>query len=442
LEEVSDYLKRLEAQVDFGLLARTSALRPADPVRLALTAQAAGVAKDLLDKAGKLHPSKFPQGLAINKILERSETSLLLAFSGASLDDSSESEAMGLELFEAFATFRETILNLGQSFRSRMGLDLTEVMFSPNFMTKLPALAEVKIFAYQTAMTAFLTGQGLSATAVMGHGLGEYAAAVAVGLIDLTTGLDLIIKRAEWRPELAGQDLAEPADQARLANYLGYLEGLSYHRLKRPFLSTSTGTFLNSGQVHWPGHFLKLLFEPQHFQEALGQVSQKIILEIGPGQDLSRSRLKTNPSLKWEALRPSTGELWSDLTVLARLWTLGLISQANPSGPINPDILPQLKFHRQALTIPEPIRAKSEPKLGSADPVVQDRPRQLEAQDQPRQLEVEDRPMQLARLQCRELLKVCLAQLSIMSNKEMSTRETSTGETSTKETTIIPTDLS
>ncbi|MDR0441536.1 MAG: acyltransferase domain-containing protein [Candidatus Accumulibacter sp.] len=53
------------------------------------------------------------------------------------------------------------------------------------------------IFSHQMALTALLAARGIVPQAVMGHSVGEYAAACAAGVMDLETGLAIVLRRGE-----------------------------------------------------------------------------------------------------------------------------------------------------------------------------------------------------------------------------------------------------
>ncbi|MCF4123361.1 acyltransferase domain-containing protein [Antribacter sp. KLBMP9083] len=60
------------------------------------------------------------------------------------------------------------------------------------------------IFALQVGLAAVLRSRGLRPAAVIGHSVGEIAAAVAAGMLDLTSGARLVCRRSALLPEVSG----------------------------------------------------------------------------------------------------------------------------------------------------------------------------------------------------------------------------------------------
>jgi acyl transferase domain-containing protein len=396
LEEAESYLERLGQGADFGVLLRTSALRPADPIRSAITASSAAEAQKLLTSlAYNLRPdarsaqppvsstpiplSHQALGLSLNLTRGRTAYPLWLAFSEPQPlgplgpDGAAETNDYGRELFEAFPVFRDIVQQMAAKSAGRLGLDLIEAMFTPGLAHKESAARDVVWLTYQTATAALLIDGAVKISAVMGRSLGHYAAAVACGLIDIETALELVLLRAAWCDELSSlgaepgffppdgggdwQARFSPEVKTRLGQYHNHLAGLNFNRLKLPFFSAATATFLESGVHDWPGFFLKLLFDDGHYPQAVTTLEEgghKVVLEIGPGVSFSPAATQASSQLNWEFLRPSGQQLWSYLAVMGRLWTWGLAGRPNPLGPIDPEVLPPIKFHRQDLIVPEP----------------------------------------------------------------------------------------
>jgi [acyl-carrier-protein] S-malonyltransferase len=79
-----------------------------------------------------------------------------------------------------------------------LGFALTRIMWEGPAETLVETRhAQPAIFAHSVAVLLELRARGMEPTAVAGHSLGEYAAAVAAGSLDPTDGLRLVHRRGE-----------------------------------------------------------------------------------------------------------------------------------------------------------------------------------------------------------------------------------------------------
>ena len=133
----------------------------------------------------------------------------------------SQWEGMGRDLLADESAFRAAIDEIDPVF-------VAEIGFSPRAILEHGPLVDVDviqpmIFAVQVGLTAVLRSRGLAPAAVIGHSVGEIAAAVAVGIFDAVTGARLVCRRSALLRKAAGggamamADLSFDAAQARLA---------------------------------------------------------------------------------------------------------------------------------------------------------------------------------------------------------------------------------
>jgi 6-methylsalicylic acid synthase len=109
---------------------------------------------------------------------------------------------MGRELL-AEPPFAQTVDVLEPIFRQEIG-------FSPREVLAAGALegvdrAQTMIFAMQVGLVALLRAQGAEPAAVIGHSVGEIAAAVTAGALSLADGARLICRRSVLLRRVAGQ---------------------------------------------------------------------------------------------------------------------------------------------------------------------------------------------------------------------------------------------
>ena len=77
----------------------------------------------------------------------------------------------------------------------------TDALFSDKLEEMLPTtkIAQPLIFAVQSAATVAMAARGLRPSVVLGHSVGEVAAAEAAGILDLRTAVEVIYSRSAIR---------------------------------------------------------------------------------------------------------------------------------------------------------------------------------------------------------------------------------------------------
>jgi acyl transferase domain-containing protein/NADPH:quinone reductase-like Zn-dependent oxidoreductase/acyl carrier protein/short-subunit dehydrogenase len=106
---------------------------------------------------------------------------------------------MGIGAYKNNAAFRARFDQADTYFKQIGGWSLKDVMFSDTLEDRLPetSVAQPLIFAIQAASTAALQAAGVRPAAVLGHSVGEVAAAEAAGIIDLRTAIRVIYYRSK-----------------------------------------------------------------------------------------------------------------------------------------------------------------------------------------------------------------------------------------------------
>ncbi|WOJ90537.1 type I polyketide synthase [Methylocapsa polymorpha] len=105
---------------------------------------------------------------------------------------------MGRRAYEANEVFRDRFDAIDAIFRKLAGWSLAETMFSPDVAERLEmtSIAQPLIFAIQAATTHSLTQLGLVPDMVLGHSVGEIAAATAAGILDIESAVRVIYFRS------------------------------------------------------------------------------------------------------------------------------------------------------------------------------------------------------------------------------------------------------
>lgn len=180
--------------------------QPAGPHRLALACADAADAAAVLDTGDR---ARLAQGEAAE--------SAGVAFMFPGLGE--QYPNLGRVLYDTEAVFRDTLDACAERVRTWLGFDLREALFddeaaaataAPDLRAMMrgatpPApkgpmtrtlVAHPTVFSVEWAAAALLKSWGIVPTAVFGHSLGSYTAAVAAGVLELDDALSLVCTRA------------------------------------------------------------------------------------------------------------------------------------------------------------------------------------------------------------------------------------------------------
>ena len=144
-----------------------------------------------------------------------------------------------------------------------------------------PVWAQPAIYALQCALTALWSSVGVRPTVVVGHGVGEIAAAQAAGVFDLEAGMRL----ASARGALAGTLPEVGAQIAAVDDLDAVLQGVAFAPLSRTFVSSPTGRVVASGEALDLEYWRWQTREPRAFERcvpALADLGVDVVIEVGP----------------------------------------------------------------------------------------------------------------------------------------------------------------
>ncbi|MEV4052482.1 SDR family NAD(P)-dependent oxidoreductase [Amycolatopsis sp. NPDC049688] len=208
--ELADWLA--ESDVPLGAVASTLAHRREHlPVRGAVVAEdrddlvaalrelAAGRGMAGADSVGGLAAGPQRPDLALGALDAPNDTwgrsGPVFVFSGYG----SQWSGMGRELLRSEPAFRAEIDALDPVFRAEAGFSLGDAL-----QQDLPDLAatQLTLFGMQLALAALWRAHGVTPAAVLGHSMGEVAAAVVAGALDVASGLKVMAARARLLAEV------------------------------------------------------------------------------------------------------------------------------------------------------------------------------------------------------------------------------------------------
>ena len=188
-----------------------------------------------------------------------------------------------------------------------LDVSIAQLLVSGDPAVCRPGLAEPALFAVQHALVRTLAELGLRPAAVLGDGVGECAAAAAIGALDLVEAARLATAYGELsaarppstRPDADGvarpaegsdspgeaRGTPGPPDPRALERYAELLQKLPSSVPRAPYYSSVLGQRL-SGELLGPDHWLKLTDAPGGFENALADLlaleAPDAVVEIGP----------------------------------------------------------------------------------------------------------------------------------------------------------------
>ena len=162
------------------------------PVRTAVTAgTAAQLGVALRDLAGSDVP--------IEPAVGQDDRGPVWVFSG----QGSQWPRMGAELLAEETVFAATIAAIEPVIQEESGFSVTEAISASQTVTGIDRV-QPTLFAMQVALAETMKSYGVVPGAVIGHSLGESAAAVVVGALSLRDGLRVICRRSKLMGRVAG----------------------------------------------------------------------------------------------------------------------------------------------------------------------------------------------------------------------------------------------
>ena len=270
---------------------------------------------------------------------------------------------MGRELYETDSLFRAQLDHCAERLIPDLDLDLRTLLFPTEEQSAVAAeklsqtaFTQPALFSFECSLAQWWKAHGIVPSAMLGHSIGEYAAACLAGVFSLEDGLHLSAIRGRLMGEMrpgsmlsvavaadrlslpAGVTLAAingpeqcvvsgPTDAVQafarelekrsvpsrllhtshafhsammdpmLDSFRAHLTKVTLREPKIPYISNVTGTWITAGEATSPDYWTKHLRNTVRFSEGLSELFRepaKIFLEVGPGQALT-SLTRQNP---------------------------------------------------------------------------------------------------------------------------------------------------
>lgn len=114
---------------------------------------------------------------------------------------------MGLDAYRTNADFRARFDVYSDLFVARAGLDLSVLLQSPELEKTLrdTRVAQPILFAIQAALTDCTVDNGVKPDVVLGHSVGEVAAAYAAGILSAEDAVTIVTIRSKHQHSTAGK---------------------------------------------------------------------------------------------------------------------------------------------------------------------------------------------------------------------------------------------
>jgi len=133
------------------------------------------------------------------EVVGQEERGPVWVFSG----QGSQWATMGADLLANEPTFATTIAQVEPLIATESGFSVTEALTAPEKVTGIDRV-QPTIFAMQVALANTMKSYGVRPGAVIGHSMGESAAAVVAGALSLEDGVRVICRRSKLMTNIAG----------------------------------------------------------------------------------------------------------------------------------------------------------------------------------------------------------------------------------------------
>ncbi|GAA1681543.1 type I polyketide synthase [Fodinicola feengrottensis] len=299
------------------------------------------------------HPSEAAQTLLVagrGRTVPADRGRVVFSFPGGG----SQHPDMALEIYQHEPVFAAEVDRCAEILRPLLRLDLRGFLFPSVFAAvdrDHPTVVLAGIFAIEYALARLWMSWGVEPSALLGHSLGEYAAACLAGVFQLPDALDLTVRRGELFAQMpAGRMLSVALGESDIRPLLGdrlsiaalnapeltlvsgprtdiealaarlatddvecrlvHIEVASHSWMvepylpdfqaavgkyqlsppDRPVLSGVTGRWLTAAEATDPGYWARHLRQPVRFADCVREATATpgaVLLEVGPGHTLT-----------------------------------------------------------------------------------------------------------------------------------------------------------
>ena len=186
------------ADADLDEICATAGRRTAQARRLAVVGSTHA---DIAARLSAFAEGHVAEGVVAGKAAEGVERSLVFVFPG----HGAQQAGMGRELLRRHRAFRAALEEIDREALPLLGWSVADVLAGGSDQPLADVeIAQIAIFAYQAALARLWRAWGIRPDAVIGHSLGEIAAAHDAGALALPDAIRIIAHRAKLTKRLAG----------------------------------------------------------------------------------------------------------------------------------------------------------------------------------------------------------------------------------------------
>ncbi|MEU7318393.1 type I polyketide synthase [Streptomyces sp. NPDC007083] len=207
-ERLADWLEGEGAAVPLADLAHTLAVRRSHARhRVGVVAERRSA---LIDRLRAYGAETSSEGVTADKVVAEVGQGPLWVFSG----HGSQWAGMCAGLLDSDAAFTSVIDTLEPLIEAETGFSLRKALTSRAELSGMGTVQPV-IFAVQLGLAAMWRAHGVTPAAVVGHSMGEVAAAVTAGALSLADGVRVICRRSRLVARTAGQGAMASVELSR-----------------------------------------------------------------------------------------------------------------------------------------------------------------------------------------------------------------------------------
>jgi amino acid adenylation domain-containing protein/non-ribosomal peptide synthase protein (TIGR01720 family) len=167
------------------------------------------------------------QGLSTGIIQPGQKRELVFVFAG----QGSQWQGMGQQLWQHLSVFRQTIEQCDALLRPYTHWSLVDELMADEASSRIQntAIAQPLLFVLEVALARVWQSWGITPTAVIGHSVGEIAAAHIAGILDLPDAIRIVYHRGRLMQQATGKgkmaliNLPSPEVEQRLSDFDGLL---------------------------------------------------------------------------------------------------------------------------------------------------------------------------------------------------------------------------
>lgn len=158
--------------------------------------------QDIIEALAAISRSDAANGLATDQVITEAPT-LVFVFSG----QGSQWANMGQALFDDEPQFREALLACDAALKPHTGFSVLDEIRAPEDRSRIgeTIVAQPAIFALQVALFTLLKSWNISPAMVIGHSVGEIAAAHAADILELNEAARLVAVRSRVMQQATGR---------------------------------------------------------------------------------------------------------------------------------------------------------------------------------------------------------------------------------------------